>query len=358
MAQHRRYGTVIFLLAALWFLAIPAFAQPAQGDTPFLPATHSHNDYYQPRPLRDALESGMGSIEADIFYVETSFVDGEGQSRVMRELFIAHDWEEIEGNVVGFQRTKGTLSELYLNPLWEMYQQSGTIFPEGTLLLHADMKTDTEKTWRVLENTLRNYPGLFTAFNLETKEVTPGPVTVYTNAEPSSEFLAEYGVIHSTADGRFGDIYDPIVWESDVYLDRNWRMPIVSSNFQAYNDITRMFEFLAPREEIVSEYSETYPDLTVENLATELDQGGWALATELLRDRKIMISDYLLDQMAEANRLGTANDHFMRFWASPDAVWFWDIVAPLEKVMVLTDHPRDVARFFESREILDQIRTR
>jgi len=350
-----RFYSLLITFALVVPLGIPALAQSPQSEIVYHPATHSHNDYYQPRPLLDALDSGMISIEADIFYVEIPFLDGQGESRALRELYIAHDWEEIEGNVVGFQRTKGTLSELYLDPLWDLYRQrGGTIYPQGTLLLHADMKTDIEQTWRVLENTLRNYPGLFTTFDLETNEVIPGPVTVYTNEEPSEETLAEFGRVHSTADGRFGDIFDPSLWESDAYRDRSWRMPIISSNLQAYNDITRMFDFLVPEEDIVAEYSDDYPDVTEENLATELGSDGWALATELIRDGKIRVSDYLLEQMEEANRLGTEGDHLMRFWASPDAPWFWEIVAPLEKVVLLTDHPEDAHIFLESREILEQ----
>ncbi len=354
--RARRLLPTIAAFALALAMATGAVAQADPNTSAFYPATHSHNDYYQPRPLLDALVSGMGSIEADIFYVQTQFTDPEGEERAMRELHVAHDWEEIEGNVVGFARSKGTLADLYLDPLWQIFQASGTVYPQGTLLLHADMKTATDETWRVLENTLRNYPGLFTAFDVETNEVTPGPVTVYTNAEPGEEILSEYGTIHSTADGRFGDIFDPAVWASDAYTSRSWRMPIISSNFQAYIDVERMFDFLVPREDIVDAYGDEYPELTEENLASELDRDGWALATQLIRDRSIRPSEYLLEQLEEANRLGVENDHLMRFWATPDAPWFWDLVAPLENVMLLTDHPRDVRVYLESQAMLDQIR--
>jgi hypothetical protein len=352
----RRPFTIVAALALTILVATPALAQADQSPSAFYPATHSHNDYYQPRPLLDALVSGMGSIEADIFYVEIPFTDPEGEERAMRQLHVAHDWEEIEGNVVGFARSKGTLEGLYLDPLWQIYQATGTVYPQGTLLLHADMKTATEETWRVLENTLRNYPGLITTFDVASNEVTQGPVTVYTNAEPDEGVLEEYGTIHSTADGRFGDIFDPSVWESEAYTSRSWRMPIISSNFQAYIDIEQMFDFLVPREDIVAEYGDEYPDLTEDNLASELDRDGWELATQLIEDRSIRPSDHMLERLEEANRLGMENDHLMRFWATPDAQWFWDLVAPLENVMLLTDHPRDVRVYLESREMLDRIR--
>ncbi|MDZ7801079.1 MAG: hypothetical protein U5K81_09845 [Trueperaceae bacterium] len=358
MMKKPLWVAVSFLLFAgvVW-----AQTSDVLGEDPTLsltPATHSHNDYYQPRPLLDALDAGMASIEADIFYVEIPFVDAEEESRAMRQLWIAHDWEEIEGNVLEFQRTKGTLRELYLEPLWEIYQRTGTIYPDGTLLLHADMKTATERTWRVLENTLRNYPGLFTRYELETQTVIPGPVTVYTNDEPDASFLSDYDVIHSTADGRFGDIYDPSAWASDAYQDRAWRMPIISSNLQSYNDITQMFEFLVPEEDIVEAYADAYPDLTAENLAEELNRDNWALATDLLHDGSIRVTDYLRERMVEANRLGQTYGHLMRFWAPPDAKWFWDIVAPLPHVVLLTDHPGEVKIYLENQALLDEISAR
>jgi hypothetical protein len=319
-------------------------------DVPYFPATHSHNDYYQPRPLFDALESGMSSIEPDVFYVEIPFVDDEGNSRAMKELYVAHDWEEIEGDARS-GRTIGTLTERYLDPLWEIFhERGGTIYPQGTLLLHVDMKTDTEKTWRLLHNILQNYPGLVTRYDLESRTVIPGPVTVFTNAEPDEDVLGEYPVFNATADGRFGDIYDPTVWESPAYLDNRWRMPIISSNLRAYSDIEQFFDFLVSKEEIVRDYAGEYPGLTLENLSDQLGQSAWRLANELMRDGKTEVSEYLVDQMVEADRLGRTHGHLMRFWASPDDAWFWDIVAPLENVVIATDRPKDVMAYLQGRE--------
>jgi hypothetical protein len=338
----------IVALSMLVGLSAAAIAQEA-GDRPYFQATHSHNDYYQPRPLLDALESGMGGIEPDVFYVEIPFTDDQGTSRVMRELYVAHDWEEIEGEDPHF-RTIGTLTDTYLDPLWEIYhERGGTIYEQGTLLLHVDMKTDTEKTWRLLHNILQNYPGLVTTYDLETQTVNPGPVTVYTNAEPDAEVLSEYPVLYVTADGRFGDVFDPASWESDEYLDRRWRMPIVSSNLRAYNDLEQFFEFHASPDEIVSEYGAGYPDLTADTLFDQLPRSNWRLANELMRDGRITVADYLVEQMAEANRLGASHGHLMRFWASPDEEWFWDIVAPLEQVVLATDRPRDAAAYLQER---------
>lgn len=352
MKPQKGLGTVVGLsLLALLLVVVQGSALAAQHeDQRFFAATHSHNDYYQPRPLYDALESGMGGIEPDVFYVEIPFRDDQGNERTMRELYVAHDWEEIEG-VDPEWRTIGTLRETYLDPLWRIYhERGGTIYTQGTLLLHVDMKTDTEMTWRLLHNTLQNYPGMVTTFDVENRVVIQGPVTVYTNAEPEPEVLAEYPVLHATADGRFGDIYDPSTWESDAYRDRAWRMPIVSSNLRAYSDLEQFFDFNAPYEEIVEQYGEHYPDLTVDNLVDTLRREGWALANELMADGTIEVSDYLVEQMVEADRLGRTHGHLMRFWASPDEPWFWDIVAPLDNVVVATDRPRDLAAYLQAQD--------
>jgi len=313
------------------------------------PATHSHNDYYRTRPLLDALDAGMVSIEADIFGIEMPFVDDKGNARAVRELYIGHDWEEIEGNVAGFSRSKGTLAELYLDPLWALFLRDGQIYPDATLLLHADMKTATDRTWPVLENTLRNYPGLFTSFDLETGEVVEGPVTVYTNEEPDAEMLAGFGTVHSTADGRFGDIFDDASWQSEGYRERAWRMPIVSSNLRAYIDAERMFESDLGEDEIVARHADEFPILETVTFAEALAADHWALATRLIDDDSLRVSDYLREQLSEANRLGDEYGHLMRFWASPDAPWFWELAAPLDSVTLVTDRPTDASRFLESR---------
>ena len=343
--EGRLWRFTLDMLGALFLFLVGAVASAQVTPGAFHRATHSHNDYYQNKPLIDALESGMGSIEADIYYVELPFTDTDGEERALREMYIAHDWDEVEGNAVGFARTKGTLADLYLNPLWDVFLETGDVYPEGTLLLHADFKTDTETTWPVLESMLRNYPGLFTAFDLESETIIPGPVTVYTNEEPGSDLLNEYGVVHSTADGRFGDIFDSDSWESDEYAEKSWRMPIVSSNFKSYIDIEQIFDYELSAEEIEEQYGDEFPELTANDLPDALTKNGWELADRLIDDDVITVSDYLQSQLEEADRLGVENDHLMRFWASPDAEWFWELVRPLESVMILTDHPREVSDF-------------
>jgi len=326
----------------------------SKGEKFYFRNAHSHNDYYRTRPLLDAIDNGMGSIEADTYYVEFAITDDQGNLRVMKDLYVAHDWDEITGD--SDYKTKGTLRELYLDPLYEIYWTNGGMIyntPQDTVLLHVDFKTDTDKTWNLLQSMLKSYPGLFTTYDGDSTKVIQGPVAVFTNAEPEN-IPDEWTTFYSTADGRFGNIYDPDVWKSDEYLNFKHRMPIISSNLRAYNDLTQFFDFLVAKEDIVSDYAEDYPNLSMDTLYDELRHDGWALATQLITDGKIKVSDYLIDQMIEADRLGGEYGHLMRFWGSPDEEWFWDIQSPLTNVMINTDRPEALRKYLMHRAYLMQ----
>src|SRR3954469_24628283 len=81
---------------------------------------HSHNDYLQPRPLFDALDHHMGSVEADIFLAGN-------------ELLVAHQPEATKPD--------RTLRTLYLDPLRELAKKrGGRIYPDRPLILLVDFK--------------------------------------------------------------------------------------------------------------------------------------------------------------------------------------------------------------------------
>src|SRR5258708_39034887 len=69
-----------------------------------LPHAHAHNDYLHRQPLRDALEHGFTSVEADIFLVE-------GQ------LLVAHDEKDA--------RPDRMLTGLYLDSLRQRARANG-----------------------------------------------------------------------------------------------------------------------------------------------------------------------------------------------------------------------------------------
>ena len=155
-------------------------------------------------------------------------------------------------------------------------------------------------------------------------------------------------MVHSTADGRFGDVFDSATWQSEAYTERAWRMPIVSSNLQAYLDAARMFELKAPEDEIVAAHAADYPALETDGLYASLGEDGWRLATELLDADEIAIAGYLPARLAEADALGREKGHLMRFWASPDEPWFWRLVGPLEHVVLVTDRPAEAGEFLDA----------
>ena len=100
---------------------------------------HSHNDYHQQIPLINAYHAGMGSIEADIFVRNG-------------ELCVAHDSVDVTAEF--------TLKKMYLNPLSNLYTQSGNMpYPDASLNLQLviDIKADHKKVLPILIRELNAY---------------------------------------------------------------------------------------------------------------------------------------------------------------------------------------------------------
>ena len=157
-----------FLLFALPFALPPAYAKPLAASaqtTPepdLLTLAHSHNDYEHPRPLQDALQQGFHSVEADIWLVEG-------------ELLVAHD----KGAY------KGSLKELYLDPLQELVTQKGSVHGDGKpFLLWIDIKDGSQDLNPALETLLANYP-MLTVFTDE--KVEEGSVTAILTGDTDSK---------------------------------------------------------------------------------------------------------------------------------------------------------------------------
>lgn len=132
---------------------VPAFfVLLAQLDPVPVTRGHAHNDYEHKRPLKEALEAGLCSIEADIF-----LVDGE--------LLVGHNKEDL--------KPERTLDALYLKPMAELARAHGghmyKDWPEVTLLV--DIKQEGEQVFPVLRKQLERYkdvvgrdkPGAFRA---------------------------------------------------------------------------------------------------------------------------------------------------------------------------------------------------
>lgn len=115
------------MLAAI----LVVLANPVALPTPVING-HSHNDYVRKRPLFEALEAGMCSIEADIF-----LIDG-----VLR---VGHDRAEAERG--------GSLQAMYLDPLVALPKvgnRLGKGWPEVQLLV--DIKADGAKVFPILQS--------------------------------------------------------------------------------------------------------------------------------------------------------------------------------------------------------------
>jgi alkaline phosphatase len=127
---------------------------------------HSHNDYKQKIPLLEAYKAGMGSIEADVF-----FLNGE--------LYVAHEREEI--------KTDETLKGRYLEPLVALFRKNGNhafANPEQKLQLVIDIKEDYPHVMAVLLKQLHKYDTVFNS------EINPSAIKLVLsgNIPPPAEF--------------------------------------------------------------------------------------------------------------------------------------------------------------------------
>jgi len=153
------------LLASLW-LATATQAQPASF-RPALPLEqgHSHNDYWRPHPLFDALALGFKSVEADIFLVDTT-------------LLVGHEPAAL--------RPGRTLESLYLSPLHQL--GTGRYARPAELWLFIDFKTAGPATYAQLRRVLARYEPLLTT----PAHVRPGGVRILlTGGYPRAEVLAD-----------------------------------------------------------------------------------------------------------------------------------------------------------------------
>jgi hypothetical protein len=141
------------------FLVLTALS-PLFVNAQVIPLTNgfAHNDYFNKRPLFDALDNGYTYIEADIF-----LKDGE--------LIVAH--------VNPFFKEGKTLENLYIKPLAKRIAENSGVVYKGfntTVTLLIDIKTDARQTYAALKTLLNKYSTIFTRF--KNGRVTGGPVTL------------------------------------------------------------------------------------------------------------------------------------------------------------------------------------
>lgn len=112
---------------------------------PSTPCLHSHNDYLRRHPLRDALEHGCCSIEADVLFVRG-------------RLMVGHDrWTLVSGR---------TLESAYLAPLAARARGHGGPRDSGPsrIWLLVDFKTPAAPTYAALRPLLSRYRDILTRY--------------------------------------------------------------------------------------------------------------------------------------------------------------------------------------------------
>ncbi len=152
---------------------------------PPLEGAHAHNDFVHPRPLRDALDRGFASVEADVHLVGG-------------RLLVAHHKDSVDAT--------RTLEGLYLAPLREYARQHGGRVQAGAqpFMLLIDVKSDSEATYVVLDSVLRSYGDILTRF--EGKDVTEGAVTAVVSGNRAIGMMRSARVRYAGIDGRLSDL--------------------------------------------------------------------------------------------------------------------------------------------------------
>ena len=162
---------------------------------------HAHNDYRHKRPLRDALDQGIRSIEVDVLHD-----DGK--------LFVGHDREDLQ--VLPLL----TMEELYLNPLYDRFLKWGQIYPnaEEPFLLWIDIKYDGAEVYRLLQEVLRPFESMFRSNN-----DNPPPVQIILSGDRPIDLLTSDSARYMCVDGRPDNISQE--YQPDL-------MPFISENIR------------------------------------------------------------------------------------------------------------------------------
>lgn len=190
-----------FVVSCCLFLlvSIPCFSQLLN-----FKGGHSHNDYHQNRPLLEALEHGMVSIEADVF-----LRDGH--------LLVGHSEGELKyGN---------NLESMYLEPLRKMVERDKASFKP--IILLVDFKDRGAETYSKLKEILAKYANILT--EKKARELVTREITVIISGDRPIEVLRAESSRLAFIDGRLtsNDIHDkadlmPLVsdeWSSNFSWD-------------------------------------------------------------------------------------------------------------------------------------------
>jgi hypothetical protein len=169
---------------------------------------HSHNDYWRPVPLYDALRWGCTGVEADVWLQPSS------------ELFVGHSRHALTPT--------RTFLSMYVDPLVAMLDHRNAnsppstnngvfdLSPEQTLVLLVDFKTDGHALFPIVSEHLKalrekNYLSYFNG-----NKTIEGPITVVATGNAPFDLI--------TANATYRDIF------FDAPLDRMTSSPSSKSN--------------------------------------------------------------------------------------------------------------------------------
>ncbi|MUP39444.1 phosphatidylinositol-specific phospholipase C/glycerophosphodiester phosphodiesterase family protein [Labilibaculum euxinus] len=161
---------------------------------------HSHNDYLQKRPLFEALENGMVSIEADVFLRSGKLLVGHNENNL---------------------RLEQTLEHLYLNPLLQLTRDSSKKF--NPIILMIDIKDKGKETYTELKKMLIPYLEMLTCFS--DNKIRQKLVTIIISGDRPVEILRKETLRYAFLDGRISDI--------DKFKDSNLFL-LISDDWNTY----------------------------------------------------------------------------------------------------------------------------
>ena len=177
------------------------------GSEAIHPRGHAHNDEMQAHPLVDALQAGMGSIEADVH-----LIDGD--------LLVGHD-----GAWARSHRLR--LEDSYIAPLVARVQRYGGVYRRGvpTVLL-LDFKDDPTAIYAVLVPLLEKYRSALSSYQDGKKTQRPIDVVI-TGAKPA-HVVDLPGLRRVAFDGSVAELLrDPSAVSPE-------RTPMLNGWFKAY----------------------------------------------------------------------------------------------------------------------------
>ncbi len=147
---------------------------------------HSHNDYHRSRPLFEALEHNLKSIEVDVILVEG-------------ELYVAHEESEIN--------KANTLESLYLAPLMnEFLKRDSSLYGNEPLILMIDFKTEAAPTYNALVRILTHYKSMCSEYTDSIKTQRAIDVII-SGARPIKQVQREK-TRFLAIDGRPNEVYN------------------------------------------------------------------------------------------------------------------------------------------------------